>query len=314
MNRSRLIVQSLVAAGLLAFLSNATAAPISYFDAQILDFNTGKTIVPKNTVMCSPGQGCAETAFTDLPYDGTTNPTGNWTQNGATFIPPGTGTGSDNAWNQRFATPAPGNFGNPDASGNGTVYESRGAFGGPNTEDPAVLKTTVNVPLVDQGTTRGVYALFWTDQSNWQIAACLECAEDERMQLFSGNTHTPAGYVFGVYDVGAGDPGNLSALDLEMNGYTTSDAMPTGSGGTNRRLKAAWLGNVTLGSQLSVFVGNGPAFANTGTDSQNNRTWYDGIAYGDTQNLQPLICIPEPACLALVGLALGIFGFVRRRS
>jgi hypothetical protein len=294
--------------------ASSASAALVYFDAQIVDVPQPKgPAIPKNTVMCDPLNGCAETAFTAMPHDPVNNPAGNWTQNGANPIPPGTGTGSDNAWNQRFATPAPGNFGNPDATGNGTVYESRGQFGGPNTEDPAVLKTTVNVPLVDQGTLKGVYALFWTDQSNWQVAACLECVIDEGMPVFQGNFQqlVPSTYVFGVYDVGAGDPGNLSNFDLEMNGYTTSDAMPTGTGGTNRRLKAAFLGNVTLGTTLSVFVGDGPAFADPGANSQNARTWYDGIAYGDVQNLEPLACIPEPTSFVLLGL--GVAGFALRR-
>ena len=36
-----------------------------------------------------------------------------------------------------------------------------------------MLKTTVTVSVADRGTTKGVYALFWTDQSNWRMAACL---------------------------------------------------------------------------------------------------------------------------------------------
>jgi hypothetical protein len=300
-------VQAAIVVSLLALASNAEAALV-YFDAQIHDINTGKTVVPKNTVQCDPRQGCAETPFTAQPSP--TDPAGNWTLDAS---------GSDGLWRQRTAA----NFGNPDASGGGTVYESRGLFNGPNTEDPSILKTTVNVPAQDQGTLKGVYAMFWVDTSSWQIAACLECVEDERMPNYVGGNHMVTatdgsvlpGYVFGVYDVGVGDPGNLSPQDVEMNGYTTSDSMPGGTGGTGRRLKAAWLGNVVLGSALSVWVGDGPLGPNTSGDGAHNyRAWYDGIAYGDVQDLDPLPCIPEPASLVLLGIAATSLGLVRRRK
>jgi hypothetical protein len=297
--------------GLLACASSASAA-LTYFDAQIVDFTvsskSGDVTTPKNTVMCNPGQNCAETPFTVLPIGpgtegppATTDPNGNWTLDNANSP---TNTGTDNLWNRRVNNA----FGNPDASGSGTIYEALGLNGGPNTEDAPVLKTTVNVPQADQGTLQGVYALFWTDQStSWKLSACLTCVEDENMPVFVGNDNS--GYVFGVYDVGAGDPGNLSLFDLEMNGYTTSDGMPTGSGGTNRRLKAAWLGNVTLGQVLTAYVGDGPAPADP--TNANSRVWYDGIAYGDVQDLAQLPCVPEPSSLVLLGL--GVAGFALRR-
>jgi hypothetical protein len=289
--------------------ASSASAALVYFDAQIADVPQPKgPAIPKNTVLCAPNQDCAETPFTANPVP--TDPMGNWATGDS---------GSDGLWRQRIAA----NFGNPDATGNGTVYESKGQFHGaggpnPNTEDASVLKTTINVPLNDQGTLKGVYALFWSDGSNWQIAACLECVEDEGMPVYQANFQqlVPSTHVFGVYDVGVGDPGNLSANDLEMNGYTTSDAMPGGAGGTGRRLKAAWLGNVELGSLLTVFVGDGPvatlADPNAG-GGHNARTWYDGIAYGDVQNLEPLGCVPEPTSFMLLGL--GVAGFaLRRRS
>ena len=52
--------------GLLLCASSASAALV-YFDAQIVDIASGKTVIPKNTVMCAPNQNCAETAFTSLP-------------------------------------------------------------------------------------------------------------------------------------------------------------------------------------------------------------------------------------------------------
>jgi hypothetical protein len=316
MTRTTAMVRAAIVIGLLACASNARAA-IVYFDAQILDISTGKTVVLKNTVICDPSTAdCATTDFSATPNPdplGAGNNGSNWTQNAGQPV-----RGTDGLWNQRFATPAPGNFGNPDASGNGTIYESRGNSGGPNSENLPVLKTTINVPLADQGTTRGVYALFWVDTSSWRIAACLECVNDDtKMPIYNGGGHTPTGYVFGVYDVGAGDPGNLSPQDVEMNGYTTSDAMPGGTGGTGRRLKAAWLGNVVLDSTLTVFVGDGPpltAAELAGNGGANSRTWYDGIAFGDVQNLEPLACIPEPTSLVLLSI-VGVtsLGMFRRR-
>jgi len=294
--------------GLFVCTSSASAALV-YFDAQIVDIASGKTVIPKNTVMCDPANGCAETAFTSLPLgpgtEGpppTTDPAGNWTKDGANATP---NSGQDGLWNQRNNVA----FGNPDASLNGTVYEARGVFNGVNNEDPPVLRTTIGVPLADQGTTKGVYAMFWGDTGpNWQLAACLECVEDENMPLYKAG-QTPAGYVFRVYDVGAGNPDAITYY-MEMNGTTTSDSVGS------RKLYAAWLGNVTLGTTLTAYVGDGPlpVLVPPAADTHNYRAWYDGIAYGDVQNLEPLSCnIPEPAGMALIAIAVAGFGLVRRQ-
>jgi len=192
--KNRLLVGSAVlVVGLLLCASSASAA-LTYFDAQIVDIDSGKTSIPANTTYAD---GTPFTALPNGPGDegppATTDPAGNWSLDGS---------GEDGFWRQRTND----TFGNPDAGGVGTVYESRGQNGGPNTEDPATLVTTVDVPAGDQGSTVGVYAMFWTDSSNWQVAASLTPADDDLMPVFQGNfqespPNAPADYVFDVVDV-----------------------------------------------------------------------------------------------------------------
>ena len=313
--------------GLLACGSSASAA-LTYFDAQILDITeaqkSGNIIHPANTVICDPSDtsGCTPISFTASPNPdpgGAGDNGGNWTQN---IGQPARG--QDGLWNQRFTGTGTPSFGNQEArssaevNGNDTVYESRGNSGGPNPENLPTLRTTINVNPADVGQERGVYALFWDVGGPSQISACVYCdnSNNDQMPLYTGQgVDTPSGYVFDVYDVtGIPNPDD-SPPSVEMNGFTSTDA--AGQGGNNRRLNAAWLGNVVLGSTLSVLVGDGPPLtaeqlmANGGA---NYRTWYDGIAYGDVQDLQVLPFVPEPTSAVLVAFALTAFGIWRRRG
>jgi hypothetical protein len=355
MNRTCLVAKAALVVGLAAFASNASAA-LTYFDAQIVDITVsnpkGSTFYPKNTVICDPAHGCAETMFTPLPQGpGTEGPPpttqvdGNWTRNAGQPA-----RGQDGLWNQRFNTVgAVQQFGNPDPSGQGTVYESHGNGSGqlPNIENLPTLKTTVNVDPLDVGTTRGVYAMFWSDGAPWHIHACLGCMNDDGMQRYvGGGSQTPVGRVFEVFDAGQvfqdplGDingspdlvanypigvdatgtqtrvPPTLTMLMANSAGYTSTDAGSTAAGATTgRHFWAAYLGDVVLGTNLSVFVGDGPPQTATeagNANGSNHRTWYDGIAYGDALGLERILC-PEPTSFALLGLGLVGFGLIRRR-
>lgn len=224
----------------------------------------------------------------------------------------------------------------------GDILEARGQNGGPNTENVPTLKTTVSVPLADQGIEKGVLVFFWSDTSSWSVAASLTNSND----VLVGTVATPsqpifrAGnpqgaisygttlnegdteYLFNVYDASSngGTLNGVTANPLFANDnslLTTTDGANSGGPAGNRQLWAAFLGNVTLGSELTVFVGEGVSFTAdqlTGNGGANYRTWYDGIGYTDPIQLAPLadlVTVPEPTSAILA--ILGVLGVTSRR-
>lgn len=144
-----------------------------------------------------------------------------------------------------------------------------------NGNGPRIVTTVGGLP----SNTYNVYVLYWTDQipNPWRIRAGLTDTTDPLPLFIGGNAPSPSAPV--NQDAGAGDNG-------------------TGGAGQGRRLWIASLGQVT-GTSIDVYVEDGPAANN------NQRTWYDGIAYA---------AVPEPSSMAMaLASAACVAKFVRRR-
>lgn len=333
MKTLQILAGAFVALGLVGTAPEASAA-LTYFDADTVGYvlslgKAGTQTVAPNTTLVS----------------------------GSSVPTTGDGSGADGIWRLRTSN----DFGNRAFNGavdasttkptfdnggvrtlQGDILEARGMNGGPNTENVPTLKTTVSVPVADQGMEKGVLVFFWSDTSSWRAAASLTNSND----VLVGTPATPsqpifqAGnpqgsisygttlnegdteYLFNVYDASSngGTLNGVSANPLFANDnsmLTTTDGASGGGPAGNRQLWAAFLGNVTLGSELTVFVGEGVAFnANqlTGNGGANFRTWYDGIGYIDPLQLPTLadqVTVPEPTSVALA--ILGVLGVTSRR-
>jgi hypothetical protein len=123
--------------------------------------------------------------------------------------------------------------------------------------------------------TYNVYAYFWSDSSNWKLAADLTDNVGGDLPLYSKFS-------------------GASVTDSGASIFTT--AVLTSESG--RTLWQASLGQVS-GTSISVYLDDDPAQADA-----NGRTWLDGIGYE---------VIPEPATLGLVGIFGAGALFVRRR-
>lgn len=296
-------------AGLLAFASNASAQ-LTYFDADVVGYEvtdkTGTVQIPPNTTL----------------VDGNPVPT------------TGDGSGEDGLWRIREND----GFGNKiDASVVGNILEARGQNGGPNTENVPTLKTTVEAPSADVGQDAAVYVLFWSDTSSWQVGSSLTNSNDgpisltnEMQPVFAAGGDGSVdfdlqrdvfgtGHTFRVYDATDATDDEIALFMPNDSFLTTTDGADSGGPAGNRSLWAGFLGNVTLGDELTVYSGEGIGLTEAQMASNggaNHRTWLDGIAYGAVQpdlETLPNLRIPEPAGLALLSVGAVLASARRRR-
>lgn len=143
--------------------------------------------------------------------------------------------GTDNLWRSRA-------FGNAS-----TILEAGGDNDGSNTEDCPRLMTSVVVPEGDYE----VFAYFWSDSTNWCLAASLTDAPN--MPLYIAN-----------------DP-NSEAIAASPTDFNEPTPLVSED---NRTLWKISLGTTGLTDVISVYVDDDPNH-----ETVNSRTWYDGIGY-----------------------------------
>jgi hypothetical protein len=190
------------------------------------------------------------------------------------------------------------NFGQPNVLGEGDVYEANGAWDA-NPEDVSTLVTTIAVPVELQGRTLNVYALIWSDSSQWRIRAAIEengvCPE-QPMPLFYANT---LDWMTEMEPLG---PNNGQAVLTTEAGTEFAAGAIVGTRLGGRYLYLCDLGTTVAGATISICVDSDNGIdRGTLASTWNARTWYDGVGY-----------TPEPATVALLGL--GGLALLRRRK
>ncbi|TWT90208.1 hypothetical protein Mal64_05920 [Pseudobythopirellula maris] len=334
--RSKLIAATL-GVGLMAMASSASAA-FTYFDADLIGYTLAgsktspETPVAPNTTMVNGdpvpyviGVGSGGTGWDNLWRIRENDGFGN-RATGSPVVAGGTKPSADNGSGEQLI---------------GDIIEARGDFGADNSENVPTLKTTVDVDPSDEGQEKAVYAFFWTaGTAGWQMSASLTNSSNlgpptpsnplqpvfqagATGQVAYGETlgESNTTHLFNVFDASteSGTPPVDAVFQNPL--YASNDLLLTSSDGSNsggaagdRQLWAAFLGNVTLGDELSVFISEGFSLGNL--SGGNNRTWYDGIGYGDPiQGLSelPELVIPEPSAIALLSV-VGITCLGRRRN
>lgn len=142
-----------------------------------------------------------------------------------------------------------------DAAGNNGIYEKDGISGGFG--DAAQLVTTITG--LNPGEEYGVYVNFLSaDNADWKIQAGLNAAS---LDIFSSS--------------------NNAVDSLGLTSVVNS----------NRKQLRAFIGNALadINGQIRVYIDD------TDTTSNYNRTWYDGVSYGD-----PETPVPEDGEIAVV--------------
>jgi len=232
---------------------------------------------------------------------------------GGTFSPPLNGTtGLDNQWEERTT------FGN-----GGNIFESAGE-GPAVTENAPRLVTTVSG--LAAGSTYKMYAFFWSPNDinqQWLLRASLTNSVGDlpSWTRLNNDAVNNAGGVVGT----DGDsiqiaPDNLAPFpamgpaDFSNPGSlfatTSTQAGKTVINDSSRFLWQALLGTAVAdaGGTAKVYVDNyvlSGGVPPTGTETVNNRTWYDGVGFE---------LVPEPTALVMLLFGMPALMFGRKRA